>query len=312
MQGASPLSSGYEAQYLGLLHKLETLREILRDCASLQCIIIGRVVWQIHVVQETWGSKDYVPAAKALSSPTSLATTLRDKIILLRDVQKREIGDWTWQLERKEETARERECARVTRQQWFEDLLKSLVGRRFKLLGLKIYQTHWSCEGQGSTGAHPVQVRPWLKGKAYKCVELVLTIWNHNCSYEFRSVWGLRVEKPSAWATVFQVFSTIQGKIIILELLSLSCHFCPEAIQTCNYANAPGQHMWQSLGLWSDSKCSKPVEVRRSCKESKPCRAVSVRDLHGRNHKKVYNRERSNINYHKKRVSFHSRAQFHA
>ena len=43
----------------------------------------------------------------------------------------------------------------------------------------------------------------------------------------FFSIVGMKISKPSAWATVFSVFSTIQGKTMAKPVLSL----CSEAMQ---------------------------------------------------------------------------------
>ena len=52
-------------------------------------------------------------------------------------------GNQSW--EREEETASDGSWPRVARQQQFEDLLNSSVCWWLKLIGFKIYSTHWSC-----------------------------------------------------------------------------------------------------------------------------------------------------------------------
>ena len=74
----------------------------------------------------------------------------------------------------------------------------------------------------------------------------------------------MRVKKPSSVAFVFQALLIIQGKTKARHF----CDFCSEAL---HHAHAPGQHMWPSLGPWSDSKCSQTVEVGCSYSELKPC-----------------------------------------
>ena len=80
-------------------------------------------------------------------------------------------------------------------------------------------------------------------------------------SKHFEAVRGVRVENPSAWATVFQVFSTIQGKTTAKPFLSLLLR---EHMNSYNHVHAPGWYMWPSPGPGPYSKCSKTVEFRCS------------------------------------------------
>ena len=57
---------------------------------------------------------------------------------------------------------RGRNCPRVACQQQFEDLLNSLVCWWLKLIGFKVYSTHWSCKGSSSTCAFPAQLKTLL------------------------------------------------------------------------------------------------------------------------------------------------------
>ena len=105
-------------------------------------------------------------------------------------------GNQSW--EREEETASDRSCPRVARQQQFEDLLNSLVCWWLKLIGFKVYSTHWSCEGRSSIRAFPLQLKTWLSYKAYIALQVfglivlsccwVLFIGNHKLSHEIRFV----------------------------------------------------------------------------------------------------------------------------
>ena len=52
---------------------------------------------------------------------------------------------------------------------------------------------------------------------------------------------GMRVEKPSSMAFIFQVFSRKTEGQALLWL-------CSELYNSYNHAHAPGQHMWLSLG----------------------------------------------------------------
>ena len=100
--------------------------------------------------------------------------------------------------EREEEIASNRSCPRVARQQQFEDLLNSLVCWWLKLIGFKVYSTHWSCEGSSSIRAFPAQLKTWLSYKAYIALQVfrlivlsccwVLFIRNHKFSHEIRFV----------------------------------------------------------------------------------------------------------------------------
>ena len=51
---------------------------------------------------------------------------------------------------------------------------------------------------------------------------------------------GVSFEKPSAWATVFQVFWQF----------ALSVSFALRLYKSYNHAHAPGQHMWPGPGPW--------------------------------------------------------------
>ena len=78
----------------------------------------------------------------------------------------------------------------------------------------------------------------------------------------YSPVWGMRVENPSAWATVISVFSTIQGKTMAKSYQALLLR--SYAITKIT-AHAPGQHMWPSPGPWPDPKCTKTVEELNPC-----------------------------------------------
>ena len=54
-----------------------------------------------------------------------------------------------------------------------------------------------------------------------------MTIENFGIALEYEPVCGVRVENPSQWAIVFQIFLTIQGK----AMAKFFRHFCSEAIQ---------------------------------------------------------------------------------
>ena len=105
-------------------------------------------------------------------------------------------GNQSW--EREEEKASDRSCPRVARQQQFEDLPNSLVCWWLKLIGFKVYSTHWSCEGSSSIRAFPAQLKTWLSYKAYITLQVfrlivlsccwVLFIRNHKFSHEIRFV----------------------------------------------------------------------------------------------------------------------------
>ena len=105
-------------------------------------------------------------------------------------------GNQTW--EREEKTASNRSCRRVASQQQFEDLLNSLVCWWLKLIGFKIYSTHWSCEGSRNTCSLSVQLKSWLNYKAYIALQVfrlivlsccwVLFIRSHKLSHEIRVV----------------------------------------------------------------------------------------------------------------------------
>ena len=77
--------------------------------------------------------------------------------------------------------------------------------------------------------------------------------------------------KTSLWATVFQVFSTIQGEATanLKPFLSI-CSQAMHSIQKLQHAYVPGQHIWPSPCPWPDSKCSKTVEVESTFQELKP------------------------------------------
>ena len=105
-------------------------------------------------------------------------------------------GNQSW--EREEETASNGCWPRVARQQQFEDLLNSSVCWWLKLIGFKIYSTHWSCEGSRNTCSLSVQLKSWLNYKAYIASQVfrlivlsccwVLFIRNHKISHEIRFV----------------------------------------------------------------------------------------------------------------------------
>ena len=63
-------------------------------------------------------------------------------------------------------------CSRVARQQQYEGLLKSLVGWWLKLIGFKIFSTHWSCEGSSNTRSLSAQLKSWLNYKAYIALQV--------------------------------------------------------------------------------------------------------------------------------------------
>ena len=64
-------------------------------------------------------------------------------------------------------------------------------------------------------------------------------------------VWGMRVEKPSKVAFVFQVLQTIQGKTKARDFAILA----PRLYNRYNHAHVAGPHMWQSPGPGPGSKC---------------------------------------------------------
>ena len=88
-------------------------------------------------------------------------------------------------------------------------------------------------------------------------------------------VWGMRVGKLSSAAFVFQVYSTIQGKMKAKDF----CYFSSKALQS-------------SAGPWPGSKFSKTVKVGYSYSELKPCQREITTD---KIQEKKYYRERSSI-----------------
>ena len=72
---------------------------------------------------------------------------------------------------------------------------------------------------------------------------------------------GMRFEKHSRLSTVFQIFSTIQRKTMAKQFFQSALRLN----DSYNHAHTPGQHKWPSPGQEPDYKCSKKVEVWRSC-----------------------------------------------
>ena len=141
------------------------------------------VVEQIHEVEKTWESKDHVPGVQALSTVQySWLRPCLSTFGMFRGVNK-----WL-KLKREEENASERSCTSILLLPHIEDLFNSLVGWWFKLIGLKIYETHWSWSSN-------ICVRPsswgldWMvKLICVYCIELLLSasFTNHHLSYEIR------------------------------------------------------------------------------------------------------------------------------
>ena len=99
-------------------------------------------------------------------------------------------------------------------------------------------------------------------------------VWGkHICSEELRAlscpwlrqkgnalwapVGGVRVAKPSQWATVFQVFSTIQGK----QWPSLFCHFCPWVIAIIMLLSRPCARPAHVAESWPRARLQKLFEI---------------------------------------------------
>ena len=114
-------------------------------------------------------------------------------------------------------------------------------------------------------------------------------------------VWTMLSVGPP-WATVFQVFSTIQGNTVAKSILSLLLRSYTNAIitrmrqaHTCGWVRAPGPTP------------SAPTSGSRMFIFR--VKTLSTRDRHWRNPRKNKYRERSNINA---RVSVYWPAQCHA
>ena len=55
-----------------------------------------------------------------------------------------------------------------------------------------------------------------------------------------KSVWGVRIEKPSLWALVFKDFRQLKEN----QWPSLFVTFASRLYNCYNHAHVPGQHMW--------------------------------------------------------------------
>ena len=96
-----------------------------------------------------------------------------------------------------------------------------------------------------------------------------------------RAVWGMRVEKPSSMAFVFQAFRQYKEK----RRPGTFAILAPGLYNRYNHAHVPGPHMWQSPGPGPCSKYSKTVEVGCSYSVLKPCQREIATDKIQKNQK---------------------------
>ena len=130
---------------------------------------------------------------------------------------------------------------------------------------------------------------------------------NKKVRSKYKPVWGMRVETPSAWATVFFYYLE---KFKENQWQAFSDTFAPRLYDSYNHcpcakpAHVPAA--WPSPGPWPDSKCPKTVEVGCSCQEKKN---LLAQDSHWRNSRNTNDRDSGNT---KARLSVHWQAQCHA
>ena len=113
-------------------------------------------------------------------------------------------------------------------------------------------------------------------GKSQIFVRTVETLswWGSN----WQPVWGQRVKKPSVWATVFQVFSTTQGKTKAKPFKFLSFLLLGYTIAAITHKRQASTCGWVlALGHWQTSRALKQWTRRKSDVHAKSKNPVSTK-----------------------------------